>query len=209
MDAVPEFSLKFQDCSEENYETSNRIEDIRKEYADWQSEIGQWPFFNFGITKFADQTVLHLTMDFMIADWTSIWILVAEFEQGYFDGKLAKTAEVPSFRDYLKLEEAFLQTKKYKMDKKYWQEHIHTLSAAPQLPICEERIKGGFHRRVFHMDTASWETFQNTAKQNQCTATVAVLTAYGMTLAMWGRSQRFGLNLTMLNRMPLTEGIEE
>ena len=209
LDAVPEFSLKFQDCSEENYETSNRIEDIRKEYADWQSEIGQWPFFNFGITKFADQTVLHLTMDFMIADWTSIWILVAEFEQGYFDGKLAKTAEVPSFRDYLKLEEAFLQTKKYKMDKKYWQEHIHTLSAAPQLPICEERIKGGFHRRVFHMDTASWETFQNTAKQNQCTATVAVLTAYGMTLAMWGRSQRFGLNLTMLNRMPLTEGIEE
>lgn len=41
LDAVPEFSLKFQDCSEENYETSNRIEDIRKEYADWQSEIGQ------------------------------------------------------------------------------------------------------------------------------------------------------------------------
>ncbi len=206
-DDYKNYQVDYRDCSDREYCNDDRMKTIRDEYSSWKSTIGKWPFFNFGITKFSNRSVLHLAMDFMIADWTSIWIIVSEFEALYYGKKQMLEPEKVTFRDYLKLEEKFRTTAKYKEDRKYWTEKINDIPAYPKLPIREDLIENRFKRMTYRLSKEKWDAFSAYAKKNNCTPTVAVISAYAATLSRWAMQDRFGLNLTMLNRMPLAEGI--
>jgi pyochelin synthetase len=60
-----------------------------------------WPVFALRLTQTEAHTVLHLSMDFLVADWTSIWTLLGEFEALYAE----PARELPplgiTFRDYV------------------------------------------------------------------------------------------------------------
>ncbi|MBR3534983.1 MAG: amino acid adenylation domain-containing protein [Oscillospiraceae bacterium] len=198
------YSLSYNDFSDVKYSKTGIIDGVRKEYSGWNSVIGKWPFFNFGITKFSDQSVLHLVMDFMIADWNSIWIIVSEFERLYFGESESLQSESVTFRDYLELEKQYQTTQKYQSDRRYWLDKIKDFPMYPAVTMQSEKIQNSFKRKTFHFSIDKWKRFMEMAKAQNCTPTVAIITAYAMTLAVWARQERFGLNLTMLNRMPLT-----
>ena len=59
------------------------------------------PLFTVAFSKFTDKTIMHFSIEFIIADWMSIWTILSQFEELYF-GKVQKLAEVDvSFRDYV------------------------------------------------------------------------------------------------------------
>lgn len=203
------YSIHYINCPEVLYRESKELVSIREGYANWKSKIGKWPFFNIGITNFKDKSILHLVMDFMIADWNSIWIIVREFEQLYFEKTTKLTPESITFREYLNLEKEFQKTIKYKEDRQFWLDKIVDFPLHPVLPVQLEKIEKGFTRKTYKLSKDKWDYFVNIAKKANCTPTVAVLTAYALTVAEWARQERFGLNLTLLNRMPLAEGVNE
>ncbi len=204
-----DYNIQFVDCPNVYDKESEELESIREGYANWKSEIGKWPFFHFGVTKFKDKSVLHLVMDFMIADWNSIWIIVREFEQIYFGKTMELTPEAISFREYLNLEKEFQITVKYKEDRKFWLDKIVYFPSYPAVPTQLDKIEKGFTRKTYKLSKEKWDYFASVAKKANCTPTVAVLTAYALTLAEWSREERFGLNITLLNRMPLAEGVNQ
>lgn len=206
---VPEYSIEYWAMPDENTDQPEKFQKIRKQHIQWSSTIGKWPFFKVGISKFADKSVLHLVMDFIIADWTSVWILIREFEKFYYDENNNEEKVTLTFGEYVRLESEFKASVKYKNDKKYWNERMQEFPECPKLPILNDNMKNTFTRKIFELDNESWEKFKKKALSYNCTPTVALLTTYAMCLSRWSETSKFGLNITMLNRMPLHEDVNK
>ncbi|MFI6350425.1 amino acid adenylation domain-containing protein [Streptomyces sp. NPDC050560] len=171
-------------------------------------ETTAWPLFDLRLTRLPDRAVLHLSMDFLIADWASIWLLLGEFETLHAD----PGAELPpldvEFRDYLLAERALRESPSYQRDQEYWHARLDSLPPAPDLPLAEEdRSAPRFRRRCLKLDAAAWERFRDRARERGVTPSAAVLGAYAAVLGRWSAGPRFTLNLTVLNRLPLHPAI--
>jgi amino acid adenylation domain-containing protein len=66
-----------------------------------------------------------------------------------------------------------------------------------------------FVQRGHELDRADWERFQTRAAQAGITPTVALLQCFGEALAVWSRSPRLTLNLTLFNRLPLHPDVDD
>lgn len=207
-DEVPQYSISYWEAHDESTEISEELQKIRKHHTEWSSTIGKWPFFKVGISRFSDKSIFHLVMDFIIADWTSVWILIREFERFYYDNDNKEEVTL-TFREYVSLESEFKASEKYKIDKKYWNTRIQKFPECPKLPILNGNMKNTFTRKIFELDKESWERFKKKALSYNCTPTVALLTTYAMCLSRWSENSKFGLNLTMLNRMPLHKDVKK
>ena len=61
----------------------------------------EWPLFDLRVTRADGRAVLHLSVDFLVADYTSIRIILEELGLLYADvGAQLPALEIP-FRDYL------------------------------------------------------------------------------------------------------------
>ena len=103
-------------------------------------KVGTWPLFDVEISKLQDRYIFHISLDMLIADFVSINLILDEFEQMYYTGKINSKSEL-SFRDVVIYRENIKNTvdekDKYERDKKYWLKKIDTMPEAPQFPIIE------------------------------------------------------------------------
>lgn len=86
---VPELEIPYWDVSKG--ENICEYNDFRQQMGNHVYDTGKWPMFGIAIAKKAEESILHFSMDFLIADWTSIWMLLSEFEA------LARWSEEPQF----------------------------------------------------------------------------------------------------------------
>lgn len=169
-------------------------------------ETTRWPLFDIRVTRGDERSVLHVSMDFLVADWASIWLLLAEFEALYANPSCRLPPLDVTFRDYVLAERRLREGPAYGRDRDYWWSRIDELPSAPDLPLVDGRDEGGmarFRRRFLKMGRADWEGLKRQAQKRGVTPSAAVMAAYAAVLERWGRSSRFSLNLTVLNRHPL------
>lgn len=199
---VPEWNLV------QNPECAADYETFRKNFGDSAFPIGKVPMFGLAVSRHKDFCILHLSIEFLIADWTSIWELVAEFEAAYFDGKEISGEETVSFRDYLVAEKKLKATAQYEKEKKYWLARIPNLPDAPELPTLPvTNLKDTFGRKSLRLNKETWELLKATSKKLGLTPTIPILIAYSDVLAKWSRNKNFCINMTVLNRLPLHENV--
>lgn len=227
LESVPQLKVPYTDISVLDKElASKRLDAIRQDMGHRIYDAGNWPLFDLAVTTTGDGAILHVSLDFLIADWTSIWLLLAEFETLYKQSDSqthaatalgeTKVAErgaggsLPelelSFRDYVLAERSLRDTPSYAGDRAYWLERVDELPAAPDLPLIKQQgdeEKACFRRRLLKLDAQEWETLKRRAQRLGLTPTAVVMTAYAAVLERWSRSRSFCLNLTMLNRLPL------
>ncbi len=70
---VPELEIPYWDVSKG--ENICEYNDFRQQMGNHVYDTGKWPMFGIAIAKKAEESILHFSMDFLIADWTSIWML--------------------------------------------------------------------------------------------------------------------------------------
>lgn len=207
MQNAPKLNVTYTDLRGwERSEAEARLAVIRDDMSHRIYDTNRWPLFGIGVTRTRDHALLHISIDFLVADWASIWLLLSEFETLYNEpGR--RLPDLPlSFRDYLLAERGLKETPAYARDKDYWLGRIDALPPAPDLPLARQPLNGGparFRRRSLHLDNMAWEGLKQRAQKQGLTPTAAVMTAYGAVLERWSRSSQFCLNLTMLNRLPL------
>jgi len=207
MKDVPELEIPEWDLLK-NPEKADDFEKFRKEMGNRAYTVGKWPMFGLAVSRNADGAILHFSIEFLLADWTSIWKLVAEFEAAYFDGIPVSGEEELSFRDYLIAEKKLKATPQYEKEKKYWMDRIESLPDAPELPkLPASEAKDSFGRKFLRIPVESWNRMKNRAKQYGLTPTVPILSCYADVLAKWSRNKRFCVNMTVLNRLPLHEKV--
>ena len=185
-------------------------EDNQKELTKLRVEMGkrifpleQWPMFEIAVSQQANKSVLHFSMDFLVADWSSIWQLLEEFESFYFENKESETPEI-TFRDYVLFEERKKEYQQYETDRLFWKVKTEKIFLAPSLPEKGENREQGlnveFERYSLNLAPAKWEKFKDNCSKFNVTPTAGVLTVYSEILKRWSANKEICLNLTVLNR---------
>lgn len=203
---APHFLVDVHDLR--NYtedEAAKKLSKIRKEMANRVYQTDKWPLFGIGVSTTSKAALLHFSMEFLIADWASMLMIIREFESRYFKPENTIISSELSFRDYVIAERRLKGTLQYDKDKSYWSKRIPELPAAPILPKAkkEDTSSGLFERRELKLDLSSWNNLKNLAHQHGVTPTITVLSAYAQVLERWSGSSQFCLNLTVLNRLPI------
>ncbi len=206
---APAFKIDYFDLTND-VDSSEELTKIRDEKSSKNFEIGSWPFFDISISRLIDRSIMHIAFDFLIADWASITLLLAEFETLYKNPQTElKTPEL-TFQQYLALEDELKNSNKYIESRKYWIDRIDTLPAQPVLPILDkDKTENSFDRLLFTLSTEEWSHLKKIAQQHGCTPTSIVMSVYALTLSRWSQNQKFCLNITLLNREPLHKDINK
>lgn len=166
--------------------------------------------FEVCVSKHEGFDLLHLTIEFIIADWTSIWLLLGEFEEAYRTGALHSNPPELSFPVYVEAYQEYRQGISYARDRHYWLERIDGLPAAPALPtVRDANLQGGFSRLSLEIEPLRYQAFKDACTHWGVTPTAAVAAVYAATLERWSVAPEFCLNLTVLNRQPVHERIGE
>lgn len=204
---VPKFKILYHNM--ENLE----IKEVDKSLAKIRYDMGhriydteEWPLFDVAISENSHNSILHFSIEFLIADWASIWLILSEFESLYYN-EVEKLPKLElTFRDYLISEKRLKESVTYFKDKEYWMKRIEKLPSAPDLPVIKSanlQEKAEFYRNTLKMDAELWNSFKNKAQKHGITPTVAIMTAYASVIERWSNNSKFCLNLTVLNRLPI------
>ena len=161
-----------------------------------------WPLYTVTVSRTENDALMHFSIEFLVADWLSIWSIISEFESRYFSPEKELPEIDVTFRDYQIAEQKLRQGMKYYTDRKYWLERIESFPKAPELPVIvkNDKLAPRFERQHFLLESEKWEKFKSLTRKYGVTPTSAVMTAYGMCLAKWSQNKEFCLNLSILNR---------
>jgi pyochelin synthetase len=183
-----------------------RLAETRRRLSHETKEVTECPLYSIAVTELADRAVLHFSIDFLIADYVSIYLLLDEFGAFYANPDEPLPAPAVTFRDYLRAERQVRQGPAYERDRTYWLERLDELPAAPELPMVAAPSRYGatsFTRREFRLDADTWSALRRRAGAHHLSASNAVLAAYADVVGRWSRHPRFTLDLTVLSRLPL------
>lgn len=204
---VPQLYVVYTDASTcEQAKVEKKLSEIREEMGHRIYSTDCWPLFGVAVTRTCDRAVLHFSIEFLIADWASIWLLLSEFEILYYGVEQTLPELNYSFRNYLLAERSLRESSRYANDRDYWLGRVDNLPLAPDLPKAKIQKGSGkvrFSRRFLQLDVKTWSLFKQKAQQRGLTPTTAVMTAYAAVIERWSRNKNFCLNLTVLNRLPL------
>lgn len=203
----PRFTVTENDfTSLSDAEAEKAVDNVKYRLGNEIFNTESFPLFHVELSKLRDKTIMHFSIDVLIADWTSIWIMLKEFEHCYFSGSDMKKDIGITFRDYIIAYQNITDIDKYIKAKKYWQSKINELPPAPQLPVRYKEVYE-FDRFNIVLSPEKWESFRKNCSASRVTPVATLITAYGSVLERYSINKRFSLNLTTLNRMPLHRNV--
>lgn len=180
--------------------------DVREIMGHRVHQTDKWPLFDLAVSQNTESAYLHLSLDFLIADWASVRLLLSEFEQQYFTPDQALPPVTISFRDYVLAEYRLRERTEWLRDRNWWRDRLTNLPSAPDLPVMtvsKDTASVKFSRTEMLLNVAQWQSLRQTAARHNLTPTVVVMTVWARTLERWSQQSDFTLNLTILNRLPL------
>ncbi|MEU6476624.1 amino acid adenylation domain-containing protein [Streptomyces sp. NPDC047017] len=207
LDSTPPYRIAVTDLrTADETGTRTALAEVREEMEHQVLPAGTWPLFDLRISLLPDHALLHLSIDFLIADYISLHLLLDELRTLYTDPD-AVLPELPiTFRDYLLAERRLRQGPRRERDRAYWLDRVDDLPPAPALPLREGRKRGGparFARHRLTLEPERWQELRRRAVSRGLTPSGAVLAAYAEVMGRWSGRDRFTLDLTLLNRLPL------
>ncbi|MCL7364059.1 non-ribosomal peptide synthetase [Streptomyces ardesiacus] len=207
---VPHYRVRSEDLRGVPAEARERaLEATRSEMSHQVRPTEQWPLFDVRATETDEALVLHVAVDLLICDYSSIQLLLAELAD------LCTSAPRPeprsgTFRDYVLAAGAAREGTRYQRDRAYWWARIDDLPAAPDLPLRSDSLSAPplFTRHELRLGPEQWETLNRRSTEAGVTASTVLLQAFAETVGRWGRHPRFTLSLTVQNRLPLLPDVD-
>ncbi|KZN45559.1 non-ribosomal peptide synthetase [Pseudoalteromonas luteoviolacea] len=196
---------EFSECDPQTRQ--DKLLDLREQLAHRHYQPDKWPQYDLHLSQTGAGSILHFSIDLLIADFASIQIMLAELGELYNHPERALAPLGVSYRDIVIARKALLAhpktAQRYEQHKAYWLERIKTLPAPPELPRAkstgnEENV--AFSRLHFSLEPALWQRLSERAKGHKLTPSSLVLAAFTEVIGRWSRRPDFCLNLTMLNR---------
>lgn len=194
IESVPSLKIVWQE--EEN---KAHIQKIRNELSHKYYDITKWPLFDVAVSKNNGKSLMHLSFDFLIMDWTSIWILLKEFEMLYFEKEKLSNITY-NFKHYYYERVSSQMSSKYIIDEFFWKNKIQKVYEAPQLPVLATEPLNEFFRLNQVISSKQWEKIKRQAAQYGITPTIVLLTTFAFCLDLYCENSNFVLNLTTMNR---------
>lgn len=180
--------------------------------------LGTGPMYDIVVTIGPEETVVHVSVDLLIADFVSISILMTDFRQCLLDPDFVPTAADFSFREYLlnltRYRDSVAGIRRRHKDLDYWQARLDRLPppiCLPLMPIDEAgsvadvpAAAPAFSRRSMRLSPRQFTAFNRAATEKGATASVAITAAFSTVLGRYGDRDHFLLTLTTMTRHPFT-----
>lgn len=212
---VPPYQLQVQDLRGQSLENqANAMEMWRDKMSHQVLPTDRPPLVELRASRLTHAfTRVHLSFDLLVGDGYSFGILINDLSRAYTD-PLTPLPEIPvTFRDYVMNEKRSLMASGlYQQSEAYWAARLDTLPPGPDLPLMAapdslEQTRFTRHRR--YLDKPAWTKIKELAANAGLTASGVLLAAFAEVLAVWSRTPRFTINLTLFNRLPLHPGVGE
>jgi amino acid adenylation domain-containing protein len=211
---IPPLDIEVLDLRDRNDdEVQAELESIRQRMSHEVLPSDQWPLFRLRVTLFGESRArFHMSYDLLISDAHSNLILTREFLHFYErpDEPLPKLEL--SFRDYVLGDLAMRETELYKRSWNYWENRLDALPPAPDLPLAKEPgqlDQPRFAHRIAQFDRECWSRVKQRAAAAGVTPSAVVLAVFAEVLGAWSKSQRFCINLTLYNRLPMHSQVND
>ena len=212
LEYVPEYRVKEIDLT--NYcaiEKESILKEKRKELSHQVFDPEKWPLFEFVLFKISEEKqILAISRDLLIADASSMDIFGNDVVYYYKNPQ----GELPpieyTFKEYVSEYKKVKEMKEYEEDKEFWRGKLENFPLAPSLPMLQEPssiIRPNFSRVERIYDNAFWQKLRNIAALHEVTPTAIFATLYGKVLSEYGNQRGIPLNLTLYNRYPINEEI--
>ena len=188
-------------------EAAARLEEIRQRMSHQVLPTDRWPLFEVRVSRLAeDRFRVHVSSDALVRDAWSFRIISEDLLAVYVDPDHRFEPLEASFRDYVLAEAAFADSAVYRRSLEHWQERLATLPPAPQLPLAQSPAslaQPRFTGRRGTLDRAAWERLKARGSRIGLSPTGLLLAVFSEVLAVWSKSPRFTVNLTLFNRFPI------
>ncbi|MRV71986.1 amino acid adenylation domain-containing protein [Duganella sp. FT92W] len=176
-------------------------------------DLYRWPLFDVRLSLLEEGKVrVHLLRHSMVVDAWSVMILTRDFDACYHGRGDSLPALGLAFRDYVLALQGLKQSALYHESRRYWRERIATLPSRPSLPLARDPGAIGqpsFVTRKVVLPRPQWDRIKEIAASLQLSASNVLLRSYTDVLARWSGDDRFMINLTLFNRLPLHPGIND
>ena len=206
LENVPEYDIRWHDHVSDD-DSRNSILKTREYLSDKYYDVEKWPLYDIAVNQLSDSTIMHLSFDFLVLDWTSIWILLKDFEDMYFKGEDHVPDIKYSFKEYYHDALSKRMSSKYITDEEYWKEKVKSFYEPPLLPVTPEKCEKSFYRLKAVLPQKEWSLLKKQAASMGITQTSALITAFSQCIEMWCEKNEFVLDLTTMNRKGSHEGI--
>ena len=171
------------------------------------------PLFEVHASLVGDATtILHISFDALVSDAWGTRVLARELLDLYHHPDKAHVALDLSFRDYVIAEQQWQSTEWYRDAHAYWMERLSTLPAPPDLPLAAEPAAlktPRFKRRHGELEQNEWQRLKTLAADHAITPSSLLLSVFAEVLGVWARDSRFTLNLTLFNRLPAHDQVND
>ncbi|MFF5481858.1 amino acid adenylation domain-containing protein [Streptomyces sp. NPDC012935] len=204
---VPRYRIEREDLRKAGPQRRARVlERIRGEMSHQVRPTDRWPLFEVRATRTDDALLLHLAVDLLICDYSSVRILLGQLHElcTGADQSWPGPSEA-SFRDYVLAVRRAREGARYQRDQAYWWSRIDALPPAPDLPLRTDSLTAPprFTRHALRLTSSEWTALGRHATDAGATASATLLQAYAEAVGRWSRDPRFTLSLTVQSRLPL------
>lgn len=197
------------------HESADNIEGERarigEELRNRSYALGAGPMYDIVVTIGPDDAVLHVSVDLLIADFVSIFILMTDFGHCLLDPEHRLPAPEFSFREYLlnlaRYRDSVAGSRRRQRDLDYWQGRLEQLPppiSLPLLPTGPAETAPTFSRRSMRLSANEFAAFTGRATECGATPSVAIAAAFATVLGRYGDRDHFLLTLTTMARLPFT-----
>ena len=145
---------------------------------------------------------LHVDIDLLVADATSITILLEDLAIAYDQGPDALEEHPYPFSRYLAVT-APAASRRREAARRYWEKRMDSLPGAPALPVDITTVTGSprFTRRSTRLSQARWTRLRNRARAVGLAPSAVLLTCYAAVMSRYsGDASPFSINLTTFER---------
>ncbi|MGW8361252.1 amino acid adenylation domain-containing protein [Streptomyces wedmorensis] len=202
---VPPYEIRVTDLrGRARQEVDAQLAATRERLSHEVRPADEWPLFEVAATRLDDGGLrVHLSVDSLIADFSSGRLLFDDLSLFYADPHAAPPAPEKSFRDHVRGEAERRDGAAHRRSRDYWWSRLPQLPPAPQLPA--EAHAGTvdrprFTRRETTLPADLWRGLKERAGRAGLTPTGLLLAVYAEVLATWSGSRHFTLNVPRLTR---------
>ncbi|MDF2987330.1 MAG: tycC, partial [Eubacterium sp.] len=209
---VPLYKLKRLNLkgTEKDY-AEKKLQDVRDELSHQVLPSDTWPLFDIRATSLDNNIVrLHVSIDLLIADARSCQLLIWELAQLYMEPDKKLPPINISFRDCIIGSEEIEKSDLFQRSLKYWKQRAASIAHGPVLPLAvnpKAITKPHFVRKSRKIASETWNRIKETSTKHGITPSTALMTAFAHVLSTWSKKPVFSLNLTLFNRIPRHEAI--
>lgn len=203
-----EYSIEGIDLREfEPNEQKVRLEKMRRQLVQRVYDPLQFPLFTICACRLDEEkTRLFISIDALHVDMGSFAILFGEWSELYENPALSLPPLTLSYRDYALTVEGLRHQESFRRAQVYWQDRAAQLHAPPALPYSKpfsEISQQTFVRYSGRLEQEQWQKLKQKAAATGVTPSGITLSAMVEVLARWSQEQRFTLNVTLFNRLPI------